>query len=247
MTDEYAPTSFGPDLQEFEVEIQRQAWGNHTFKVRAATLALAQEMALDEAGNHAFSEKESEYVLVDAPAPMEQRRRANAHGMTLILGVGTEDDSYSALAGVTWRLDEPALAQLEADAGLCATQGFSELRRFFYAHECLYRERSIHTPSLSSPEMCVSKGDFWLSAQSEARITTPAVNLQRLRQAFDAGVRLYVVSVFEMDPLEFLDSAGLRAHVEGAQMGTDAVLIGAGGELVQDDLPAQASRDRNLQ
>ncbi len=224
-----SPPACGPELQEFEVEIQRQAWGNHTFKVRAATLELAQEIALDEAGNHVFSEKESEYVLVDAPAPREQ---ANTHGMTLVLGVGAEDDSCSAVAGVTWRLDEPALLRLEADARLCATQGFSELRRFFYAHECLYREGSIHTPSLDSPELCVGKSDFWLSAQAEARITTPAVNLQRLRQAFDAGVRLYV-SVFEMDPLEFLDSAGLLASVQGAQLGVEAVVVGPCGEMKQ--------------
>jgi len=61
------PTS--TELQDFEVEVQRVAWGNLTIKVRAATLHEAQQMALDEAGNHVFSEKDSEYVLVDAPAP----------------------------------------------------------------------------------------------------------------------------------------------------------------------------------
>ncbi len=60
------------ELRDFEVEVQRVAWGNRTIKVRAATLHEAQQMALDEAGNHVFSEKESEYVLVDAPAPQTE-------------------------------------------------------------------------------------------------------------------------------------------------------------------------------
>jgi len=47
----------------FCVEITRVGYGTHTFEIPSATAEEAQTMALSQAGNHAFSEKHSEYEI----------------------------------------------------------------------------------------------------------------------------------------------------------------------------------------
>lgn len=50
--------------REFTVEICRIGYSNRTVKIMAHSLSEAEEIALDEAGNHEFSERDAEYVIV---------------------------------------------------------------------------------------------------------------------------------------------------------------------------------------
>lgn len=47
----------------FCVEITRVGFGNHTFEIPNVTAKEARQMALEQAGNHEFSEKHSEYEV----------------------------------------------------------------------------------------------------------------------------------------------------------------------------------------
>jgi len=47
----------------FCVEITRVGYGNHTFEIPNVTAEEAQQMALEQAGDHEFSEKHSEYEV----------------------------------------------------------------------------------------------------------------------------------------------------------------------------------------
>jgi hypothetical protein len=51
------------NLNTYEVTVCRTGYGFTRFQVQAATLDQAQELALDEAGNHDYSEKTSEYSV----------------------------------------------------------------------------------------------------------------------------------------------------------------------------------------
>lgn len=54
--------------QKFEVQVCRTGYGFATIVVEAETQAEANELALDEAGDHEYNEKDSEYALCNAPA-----------------------------------------------------------------------------------------------------------------------------------------------------------------------------------
>ena len=244
------------DLQEFDIEVQRQGWGNLTLRIQAASLEQAQELALDQAGNHLFSEKDSCYEVVGTnavrPRQVQAPRgydsaatQACAPGPTMdvILQLVTDDDYYHEVAGVMWTLDGPALARMEADSRLCVAQHFSEVRRQFYANH-LYRQACSSRPLLNLPEMCIDKSSLWICAQAESRVVTTAIELSQLRAALDAGVKTYVHAV-ESDPLDFLDSVGLQSRIEGAQAGSDAIVVGPFGELSQDEFPSSAVRERS--
>ena len=47
----------------FCVEVTRIGFGSHTFEIPNVTAKEAQQMALEQAGNHEFSEKHSEYEV----------------------------------------------------------------------------------------------------------------------------------------------------------------------------------------
>jgi hypothetical protein len=48
-------------MRKFDVEITRIGYGYKTIRVEADTEDEARQKALDEAGNHVFNEKSSEY------------------------------------------------------------------------------------------------------------------------------------------------------------------------------------------
>lgn len=50
--------------QEFSVEVCRTGWGSTTLTVTARSQQEANEKALDEAGDHEFSERDAEYTIV---------------------------------------------------------------------------------------------------------------------------------------------------------------------------------------
>lgn len=52
--------------KEFDIDVTRIGTGHRTIPVTANSLEEAQEKALDEAGDHIFSDKSSEYELTDA-------------------------------------------------------------------------------------------------------------------------------------------------------------------------------------
>jgi len=47
----------------FCVEVTRIGFGSHTFEIQNVTAEEAQQIALEQAGNHEFSEKHSEYEV----------------------------------------------------------------------------------------------------------------------------------------------------------------------------------------
>ncbi len=47
----------------FCIEVTRISYGSHTFEIPNATAAEAERIALEQAGNHEFSEKHSEYEV----------------------------------------------------------------------------------------------------------------------------------------------------------------------------------------
>lgn len=64
-------TNDSPALQDFYIDVCRTAYAHKTIKVRAANPTEAGELALDEAGNHTYTEKSSEYTLVNPAAPTQ--------------------------------------------------------------------------------------------------------------------------------------------------------------------------------
>lgn len=50
-------------MQDFEIPVVRIGYGFKTIKVRAKSQEEAEQLALDEAGNQEFSEKESDYKI----------------------------------------------------------------------------------------------------------------------------------------------------------------------------------------
>ena len=57
--------------QTFEIDVTRVGFGHHTISVQASSLKEAQELALDQAGNHLYNEHNSEYSLSDEPTREE--------------------------------------------------------------------------------------------------------------------------------------------------------------------------------
>ena len=58
----------------FEVEVCRTGYGHASFKIQAASADEAREKALDQAGGHLFSEKESEYTVTSISPDVQTPR-----------------------------------------------------------------------------------------------------------------------------------------------------------------------------
>ena len=58
-------------LTKFDVGVCRIGYGFGSIEVQASSQEEANEKALDEAGDHLFSEKTSEYVLEGEPSPYQ--------------------------------------------------------------------------------------------------------------------------------------------------------------------------------
>lgn len=56
--------------KKFDVEVVRIGYGFATIPVEAETQEQADEMALDQAGDHEFSEKSSDYEIAGGPAKL---------------------------------------------------------------------------------------------------------------------------------------------------------------------------------
>lgn len=50
-------------LKEFDIPVCRTGYGFATITVKAKTQKQAERLALEEAGNHDFSEKDADYTL----------------------------------------------------------------------------------------------------------------------------------------------------------------------------------------
>jgi hypothetical protein len=55
--------------QKFLIPVVRIGYGFKTIEVEAESQEEAEELALDEAGDHEYSEKESQYEIEDSPRP----------------------------------------------------------------------------------------------------------------------------------------------------------------------------------
>jgi len=53
-------------MEKYKIEVCRIGYGYKTIEVEATSQEEAENMALDEAGDHEFSEKDAEYVLTNA-------------------------------------------------------------------------------------------------------------------------------------------------------------------------------------
>lgn len=59
--------------QTFEIDVTRLSYGSRTITVQASSLKEAQDLALDEAGNHLYKEADADYMLSDEPTPEQVR------------------------------------------------------------------------------------------------------------------------------------------------------------------------------
>jgi hypothetical protein len=57
--------------REWDVPVCRVGYGHNTLRVEARTAEEAKQIALEEAGNHEYSEKSSEYEAPDGAIPVE--------------------------------------------------------------------------------------------------------------------------------------------------------------------------------
>lgn len=57
--------------QTFDIQVTRIGYGHATITVEAESQEEAQELALDQAGDHDYNEKSSDYVLSDAPSEID--------------------------------------------------------------------------------------------------------------------------------------------------------------------------------
>jgi hypothetical protein len=58
--------------KQFNIEVIRTGFGFKTIMVKAENLREAEDKALDEAGDHEYSEKSSEYGIVNASTPVKK-------------------------------------------------------------------------------------------------------------------------------------------------------------------------------
>lgn len=77
MSKEISPAGADLPLQWFDVAVTRESFGSRTARVQARDEDDAREKALDDAGNHLYSEKDARYVVdcvAPAPTPVERER-----------------------------------------------------------------------------------------------------------------------------------------------------------------------------
>lgn len=63
-------------MATFHIDVTRIGYAKATLSIEASTLGEAQELALDQAGNHLYNEHDAEYMLSDRITPQEAKIQA---------------------------------------------------------------------------------------------------------------------------------------------------------------------------
>lgn len=223
-------TETKPILQDFAIDVCRTGFGVATIQVQAADVYAAQELALDQAGNHLYNEKSSEYDLVNpVPAP------ANPHEMLVTLEV-TARDGESSVAGAQFEFNEASINRITRVAAMLKDEGLSEARYFAYPNQYFYKGRHQAGASLDAPEMVVAQSYIWFTGSSgDVDHDSQALDIPVLVNAFNSGVKLLIVDagVPTFNQMEFLEETGQAVH--DLDVGGSTMLIGLRGAMTAQD------------
>lgn len=216
-------------LQEFDVDVCRVGYGFATIKVRAENEFEAQQKALDEAGGHEYSEKDSEYSLSN-PVPDPQKQ---GKSLQLFASISFKDPyqmgSISA-AGLRLSVTYSLLDRVDQLQAVMASNSLSEVRFFLGADPIHYASSDDVDDDGSSIDMIEaallgSRGAFHICASdSDQDVITMQIETAQLRKCLDEGVAEVYLS--DGDPIEFAES--LQGFTEGE---IKRVFISAAGEV----------------
>lgn len=219
-------------LQDFEIEVCRTGYGFTTIEVRAASEYEAGQLALDVAGDHSYSEKDSQYQLVHEIAnPVEEARLDQK--MSMYLGV-SDEAGHSDIHAVRIDWTRREFERLKELGALLATHNLSEVRRY-ESTDGVYGLSGEPTDSLASPELQV--GRSWFAFVDADGLRSLGVDFARVDAAFDAGHKIFVQTsegTTPADAVDFLEMVGINPI--DINFDLEAVIHGTGGVVEQDEI-----------
>lgn len=225
-------TQASPALQEFAIDVIRTGYGVATINVKAADVYAAQELALDQAGNHLYNEKSSEYELsYPAPAPV------NPHEMRVTFEM-TSREGEDPVAGAQFVFKEATINRIERTASLLESEDLSEARYFTYPEQYFYKSHQESGVSLDSPEMVIAQRHISFEGckiGSEYRMSSECLAIPVLLNAFKTGVKLLVVNAgyASFGPLEFMENTGQAIH--NLDVGVSTMVVAPGGIMTAQE------------
>lgn len=80
--------------QSFDIEVIRIGYGSRTITVEAETYKEAQGLALNEAGNYDYSEKNADYELADSPSKLPMTKKYHSNGYVYGILWGGDEGIY---------------------------------------------------------------------------------------------------------------------------------------------------------
>lgn len=229
------PKQGKPELKDFDIEVCRMGVGFNSIRVRAENEFEAGQQALDEAGNHLYSEKSSEYTLVNpVPNPAE---RAPERVMEVFMEL-TCDEGMVPMAGVKLDITQTDLDRFQNLFKLMDQENLSEVRRYHYPDYLYAEDADNKEDSLDAPEMVFS-GEA-ISLQGFARkadyiAMTNAITFSELVAAFHSGADKLIINAGypASSALEFFENAGQT--VTDLDVGTRTIVIGCSGKMTADE------------
>lgn len=221
--------------QIFDVDVCRTGYGFATIQVRATSEFEAQQAALDQAGDHLFSEKDSEYTLVH---PVDERREVVLEqSLELVFDVHCE--ARTSLIALKVVLEGPDLQRLGDLQRQLKCLSLTEARHL-HAYEALHGEDAKQRDELGLLELVHQPGSLSLcgSRSDDVEIDSSVVSLPDIQAAISDGVKTLLVS--SMDAQDLAESIGLDTQDPSVR------LIGPYGviEAGQHDRPHGGSSDR---
>lgn len=214
-----------PELQDFEIQVCRTGYGFATIDVKAASEYEAGQLALDVAGDHSYSEKDSQYQLVHEIAnPVEEARLDQK--MSMYLGV-SDEDGHSDIHAVRIDWTRREFEKLKALGGLLAAHNLSEVRRY-ESTDAVYGHSGDPTDSLDSPELQV--GRTWFAFLDASGLRSLGVNFAQVEAAFNEGLKLFVMTcdgASTTDAVDFLEMVGLNPI--DINFDLESIIYGPGG------------------
>lgn len=248
------PNQDKPKLKDFEVEMCRTGVGFCTIRVQAKDEYEAGEKALDEAGNHSYNEKASEYSLVNpVPNPADLATGDPARVLHVFMEL-TCDEGDRPMPGVKISVTQADLDRFERVFALMAKEELSEVRRYYYPDYLYLDDAPDKTESLDSPELVFAGGGISLQGfaeQSDIVVKTNTITFSELVAAFRSGAEILIINASypSSSALEFFDDVG--QDVTDLAVGTRTIVIAQGGKMTAGEYesfleergPADAPRE----
>ena len=224
------------DLKDFEIEVCRTGFGFATISVKAASEYEAGQLALDAAGDHSYSEKDSQYQLVHEIANPVEEAHLNKK-MSMYLGV-SDDEGHSDIHAVRIDWTRREFEKLKTLGALLATHNLSEVRRY-ESTDAVFGHSGEPTDSLDSPELQVGRN--WFAFLDASGLRSLGVTFAQVEAAFDEGRTLFVMpceGASTTDAVDFLEMVGINPidinfDLESIIYGPHGVV---GREEIQDEL-----------